>query len=156
MKITAGQLRQLIREEIELLSEEKVTAKPAFRNILKNIGYKKSMIDKSFNWKGSKYQFNSDGTVTFKGQRYELLDPKGRPIKVSDLYLTAFWKGHPADKLQIKSAPKIPIGKPPGKPDESALDNFTEFMNQAADGAQKGGTGWGTYWGKKVVGLKKV
>lgn len=158
MKITKGKLRQLIREEIELLNEAKVKpeAKPAFRDILKNIGYKKDMIDKPFDWKGASYQFNRDGTVMFKGQNYKLLSPKGKPIRVSQLYLTSFWKGHPADKLQIVSRPKIPIGKPPGKPDESALDQFTEFMQQAAEGAKAGGTGWGTFWGKKVVGLRKV
>ena len=159
MKITKGKLRQLIREEIELLNEAKVKpeAKPAFSGILKNIGYGESMMDKPFVWKkDNKYQFNSDDTVTFNNQKYKLLSPKGKLIRVSQLYLTSFWKGHPADKLQIVSRPKIPIGKPPGKPDESALDQFAEFMQQAAKGAKDGGTGWGTYWGKKVVGLRKV
>ena len=158
MKITKGKLRQIIREEIELLNEAKVKpeARPAFRDILKNIGYKKDMIDKSFSWKGSRYQFNGNGTVTFNNQAYDLLSPEEKTIKVSKLYLTSFWKGHPADKLQIVSRPKIPIGKPPGKPDESALDQFTEFMQQAAKSSSKTKIGWGTYWGKRVVGLRKV
>jgi len=158
VKITKGKLRQLIREEIELLNEAKVKpeAKPAFSGILKNIGYEKDMIAKPFDWKGASYQFNRDNTVTFNNQKYKLLSPEEKTIKVSQLYLTSFWKGHPADKLQIVSLPKIPIGKPPGKPDESALDQFTEFMQQAAKSSSKTKIGWGTYWGKKVVGLRKV